>query len=401
MKILMINKFLHKNGGSETYILKLGEYLMSEGHPVEYFGMEHPKRLVGNRKNLYTSQMDFHTTSACKKLAYSLRTIYSAEARKKIRAVLEDFKPDVCHLNNFNYQLTPSILLEIRKWMRETGHACRIVYTAHDYQLLCPNHMCRNPNTHEICEKCLGGAYRNCFQNRCIHGSALKSLMGTLEADFWNANGVYGEIDTVICCSRFMKQMMDRKPVFAGKTVAPHNFIDRPEQKETKKKDYVLYFGRFSEEKGVRTLLTACKALPDIPFVFAGTGPLEELLETVPNVRNAGFLEGEALATLIREARFSVYPSEWYENGPFSVMESQLYQTPVLGAAIGGIPELIAEGESGELFPSGDAEALIKKIRALWDDKEKLKRYQNGCRNVRFDNVSEYAGKLMEFYREA
>ena len=169
MKILMINKFLHPNGGSETYIFKLGAYLQSMGHEVQYFGMEHEGRCVGNRVNAYTSDMDFHGGSKLSKLTYPLKTIYSSEARKKLRLVLEDFQPEVCHLNNFNYQLTPSILLEIAKWKKE-GHPCRVIFTAHDYQLVCPNHMCNNPNTGENCEKCLGGHFGNCTKGKCIHG---------------------------------------------------------------------------------------------------------------------------------------------------------------------------------------------------------------------------------------
>jgi hypothetical protein len=107
MNILMINKFLHPNGGSETYIFKLGTYLRSLGHAVEFFGMDHPDRIVGNRVDSYTSNMDFHGGSKLEKLTYPLKTIYSSEARRKLRRVLEDFQPNVCHLNNFNYQLTP------------------------------------------------------------------------------------------------------------------------------------------------------------------------------------------------------------------------------------------------------------------------------------------------------
>ena len=121
MRTLILNKFLHRNGGSETYIFKLGEALEQHGHEVQYFGMEHEGRCVGNRVNAYTSDMDFHGGSKLSKLTYPIKTIYSKEARVQLRKVLDDFKPDVCHLNNFNYQLTPSIILEIVKWRKETG----------------------------------------------------------------------------------------------------------------------------------------------------------------------------------------------------------------------------------------------------------------------------------------
>ena len=400
MRILMINKFLYPNGGSETYIFKLGDYLKSQGHEVQYFGMEHEGRCVGNRVNAYTSDMDFHGGSKLAKLAYPIKTIYSTEARKKLRIVLEDFQPDVCHINNFNYQLTPSIILEIQKW-RKQGHLCRIVFTAHDYQFICPNHMCNNPNTGENCEKCLGGHFLNCVKGKCIHGSAAKSAIGMLEAEFWKRNGVYKYIDTMICCSQFLKTKMDSNPLFAQKTVALHNFVDKVEWKDTPKKDYVLYFGRFSKEKGIDTLIRVCKELPDVQFVFAGTGPLESELSGIANIKNVGFQRGEALEILIREVRFSVYPSEWYENCPFSVMESQMYGTPVLGANIGGIPELIEVGKTGALFESGDADDLKEKIQALWSDHALTDQYTENCKSITFDTIETYYKKLLPIYGAA
>lgn len=399
MRILYINKFLYPNGGSETYIFKLGEYLKSQGHEVQYFGMEHERRCVGNRVNAYTNNMDFHGGSRLAKITYPLKTIYSSEARKKLRLVLNDFKPNVVHLNNFNYQLTPSIILEIDKWRKETGKNCRIIYTAHDYQLICPNHMCNNSNTHENCEKCLGGHFGNCIKGKCIHGSAAKSTIGAVEAMLWNRTGIYKHIDTIICCSNFMKSKMDTNPLFAEKTLTMHNFIDSFTQQEREKKDYVLYFGRFSEEKGIATLIQACKELPDVSFVFAGTGPLEEKIKEVPNIRNVGFQTGDALKTLIQEARFSVCPSEWYDNCPFSVMESLVYRTPVIGADIGGIPELIDEGRTGELFMSGNRENLKEKILKLWNDKKRTDCYSRNCNDINFDTVDRYVNQLIKIYK--
>lgn len=398
MKVLMVNKFLYPNGGSETYIFKLGSCLKQKGHEVQYFGMEHEGRCVENRVGAYTSGMDFHEGSKLAKIAYPIKTIYSVEARKKIRLVLDDFKPDVVHLNNFNYQLTPSVILEVRKWEKQTGNKVRIIFTAHDYQVICPNHMMNNPQTHENCEKCVGNKYLNCTKGKCIHGSTAKSVIGTIEGYFWRWKGIYKEIDVIICPSYFMKCKMDTNPIFRDKTVVLHNFIDKVEWKDTEKKDYVLYFGRFSEEKGIGTLIEVCRQLPDIKFVFAGTGPLEEEINSVNNIENVGFQTGAALEKLIREARFSVYTSEWYENCPFSVMESQMYGTPVLGANIGGIPELIQIGKTGELFESGNAEELKKKIEALWKDRGRTERYSDNCKNAVFDTIDEYYAKILQKY---
>ena len=112
-----------------------------------------------------------------------------------------------------------------------------------------------------------------------------------------------------------------------------------------------------------------------------------------------GFQRGEALETLIREAKLTVYPSEWYENCPFSVMESILYGTPVLGADIGGIPELIQPGVNGEMFESGNREVLIGWIRKMWEDENLQEKYDEGCANHGFMNGDQYFETLGRMYR--
>lgn len=399
MKVLMVNKFLYPNGGSETYIFEIGKQLQKMGHEVQYFGMEHEGRIVGNNAESYTSNMDFHTGKLAK-LLYPFKIIYSKEARQKIRVVLDDFKPDVVHLNNINFQITPSILYEIKDFEKQTGNKVRIVATAHDYQWICPNHMLYIPHKEEICERCTSGKFGNCAKHNCIHNSKVKSILGTIESCFYHMRKTYDLIDVIICPSEFMKRQLSKDKVLADKLIAMHNFVavetqnDEPSEQETVKGDYALYFGRFSKEKGIETLLKVCEQLPEISFVFAGSGPLEDKVNQINNIKNAGFQTGDALKELIQKARFSIYPSEWYENCPFSVMESIMYGTPVIGADIGGIPELIREGVDGELFESGNVEGLKEKIQLLWLDKEKQKRYSESGLKVAFDTVEEYCKKL-------
>ena len=142
-----------------------------------------------------------------------------------------------------------------------------------------------------------------------------------------------------------------------------------------------------------------CRVLFLAGKVFAGTGPLEDEIKNISNIKNVGFKQGQALETLIREAKFSIYPSEWYENCPFSVMESQMYGTPVIGSKIGGIPELIEDGKTGELFESGNAQALKSKIQKLWSDDDLTDHYTQNCKNIKFDNIEEYTQKLLKIYQ--
>lgn len=398
MKILLVNKFLYPKGGSETYVMNLGRYMQSVGHEVQYFGMDCEDRTVGNNAEAYTSPMDFHNGSFFDRIMYSVKTVYSEESRRKIRRVLDDFQPDVCHLNNFNYQLTPSIIQEIVKWRKENGKNCKIIYTAHDLQLVCPNHLMTNPVSGEICEKCLGGNFVNCIKGKCIHGSTLKSAVGAVEAWFWNKLGVYKNFDAVICPSGFLADKLSSNPVLKDKITVMHNFINIQKSISIEKKNYVLFYGRYSKEKGIETLLNVADKLPNIQFVFAGRGPLNEEVDKRKNIENKGFLSGESLASLISETAFTVVPSECPENCPFTVMESQMYGTPVLGAEIGGIPELIKTGETGELFESGNAQQLERMIESMISDKAKLKAYSENCANVKFDTTEEYFEKLIKLY---
>jgi glycosyltransferase involved in cell wall biosynthesis len=393
MKILMINKFLHPSGGSETYIFKLGDYLKSIGHEVQYFGMEHDGRCVDNNAQQYTSDMDFHNGSKLKQLTYPLKTIYSSEAKKKLNIVLKDFQPDIIHINNFNYQLTPSIIYASNNYKKKANKKVKIVFTAHDYQLVCPNHMMFD-SQHKVCEKCIGGNYINCTKGSCIHSSKAKSLIGTMEATLYKTLGTYKYIDNVICCSEFLKGKMDTNPDLAGKTVAMHNFIDNIENNDVDKENYVLYFGRYSKEKGIETIINA----KNIKFICAGSGELEDEINSNEHITNVGFKSGKELEDLISKAKCSVYPSIWYENCPFSVMESISLGTPVVASNIGGIPELIDDGKTGILFEAGNVASFENAINSIINDDAKADEMAKYCKSTHFDTIDKYCDKLLNIY---
>ena len=402
MKILMVNKFLHPNGGSETYIFNLGNELIRQGHEVEYFGMEHEKRIVGNHLELYTENMDFHT-GKLQKLLYPFKILYSKEAYQKMMRLLKSFQPDVVHLNNINFQLTPSVIYAVKNYRKTSKQKVKIVATAHDYQWVCPNHMLMIPSNKQLCFACKGGKYGNCTKNKCVHNSKVKSLLGTLEAKIYQWSGIYGEIDSVICPSNFLEQKLSTNKVFKNKTITMHNFLVAQKVKEEKvqielPKKYVVYFGRYAEEKGIGELLEICKQLPQIQFVFAGTGPLAEEVNNIKNIINLGFQTGEALRKLISNAEFFVFPSKWYENCPFSVMESQMYGVPVVASDLGGTKELVQNKVTGELYPGEDGKALLEIIERLWNDADTLNRYKSNCKELPFLDVTQYCNEILKLY---
>ena len=423
MKILIVNKFLYPNGGSETYIFKVGGQLQKMGHEVEYFGMEHEGRIVGNHAECYTADMDFHG-GGLSKLLYPFKIIYSRETYQKITTVLEDFKPDVVHLNNFHFQLTPSIIYAIRKFGRKQGRKIPIVMTAHDSQLVCPNHLMTVPSDGRICFDCEKGHFGCCTKNRCIHDSKVKSLLASAEAYLYRFLKTYRYLDLLICPSEFLKSKMATNPLLAERATVMHNFVGVPEDNSWKtistngeravdegaasneeavvhkKQDYVLYFGRYSSEKGIASLVKICEQLPDIPFVFVGDGPLKEQVENLSNVENRGFLSGDVLYQTIAEAKLVLFPSECNENCPFSVMEAQMLGTPVLGSNLGGIPELIEEGKTGYILEAGNIAQWTGKIQELWNNPAALEELTSACAGVKFYTVEEYCDILLNKMQE-
>ena len=168
--------------------------------------------------------------------------------------------------------------------------------------------------------------------------------------------------------------------------------------KETMKL-YVLEFGHLSRDKGTDTLLEVAKKMPNTEFVFIGYGPSADKMKDIPNVKYLGFKTGEELYRIIAEAAISVCPSEWYENCPYSVMESVLLGTPVVGSKMGGIPELIESGKTGELFEAGNVEDLMKAIKKVLQTQDVLERYTKNCSQVNYETTESYYVKLMKIYR--
>ena len=396
MKVLLVNKFLYPKGGAETYTFKLGDMLEKHGHAVQYFGLDNPANTVGNDVGAYVTDMDF-SEGVRRNLTAPFRIVYSSEARKKITKVLYAFQPDAVHLNNIQFHLTPSIILAVEKYRKRTGRKVRIVYTAHDYQLICPSHGLFDTNI-QICEKCLDGNYTHCLRTKCMKNSGAKSFLAMLDAYYWKYSRAYSYIDTIICPSRFLKGKLDAQPRFACKTVAIHNFIEPQPLTEVVKGDYVLEFGHLSRDKGTLTLLGVAKRMPDVRFLFAGYGAAEEEIKKLPNAEYVGFKTGDALTKLISEALCTVCPSEMYENCPYSVMESQSLTTPVVGANIGGIPELIQEGITGLVFTAGDADDLEKKLRYFLETPGVMEAYTENCKDVSFETPETYYLKIMKIY---
>ena len=353
MNILIANKFYYNRGGSEVYSMELEKLLLNAGHKVAFFAMNCPENDKSIWQKYWVSQFSLKTP---------FRPFGDKETKIKFSNLLDDFKPDVVHLNIIHTHISP-VIAEIA-----SNRGIKVVWTMHEYKLICPNYLCLNGKG-EICEKCFDGNKKHCTKNNCKN-NLLASYLLQKEAEKWNGERLEKCVDAFICPSEFMKQKMLQGGFSENKLHILHNFIDIPESSKSFNQanqgsdNYYAYIGRLSKEKGTETLCSAASKLP-YKLKIAGTGHLENKLKKkyrhCKQIEFLGHKNKESTLQIMAGARFTVCPSEWYENNPLSVVESLCLGVPVLGADIGGIPEL-----TNHLFESGNENNLREKIEKMW-----------------------------------
>lgn len=386
MKILLSNKFYYHRGGDCIYMLNLEQLLTAHGHKVAIFAMDYPKNIDTPWKKYFPSNMN--------KLMAFTRPFGSKEVKSKFIKLLNDFKPDVVHLNNIHTQLSP-IIAEIAH-----KRGIRVIWTLHDSKLVCPCYTCMRNK--DWCTKCFTDK-KAVIRHKCMPGGFIGSTIGYLEAKKWNPQRLQACTDLFLPPSQFMANTCISGGYDKSKFKVLCNFIDEDKVNNPcfEKKDYYVFLGRLTEVKGIRTL---CKAAKELPYklIVIGGGKLEEELikeyKTSTNIEFLGQKGWNSFRSILEKARFMVIPSEWSENNPLTVIEAQSLGTPVLGAHIGGIPELIEEGISGMTFESGHIKDLKNKIQKMF---ETTFDYQAIAQNAIEKYSSEaYYHKLIEYYKE-
>ena len=392
LKILMINKFLWPNGGAEIYMQKLTAELEKRGHVINFFGMANDKNTMLNKEGIYVTESDFHSKKLQNYLSYAKSVIYSAEAKEKLKLVIEDFRPDIIHLNNFNFQLTPSILDAI-------PDDIPVIMTAHDSQLICPNHLMYIPSKGTTCQRCLNSKTTfSCIRNRCTHGSLPKSIFSAVEGQVYRIAKTYQKIDLILCPSRFMFDIYKKDKRFSDKTMCLPNFVSKIEPlTDAVRQNYILYFGRLSPEKGIDNIMKAAKALTNFEFRIAGSGTVDTI-DIPKNVKMLGRLEGEELTRTVQEASLVIAPSICYENNPLAVIEAQQLGCAVLVPGYGGAMELT----DGPWIKDETAASLIKAISKAYCNENILNdmREDSKRRAPKYMDVEEYTETIEGLYKK-
>lgn len=383
MKVLLVNWSWYPTGGDWTYVNNVRILYEQQGHEVIPFSTENEKNVATADPAYFIKSPDYkqlhkkhNVVNAVKAAGHS---VVSFNALKKMDEVLANHRIDVAHLHNIHHYITPSIIWKLKK------AGVKILWSLHDYKIICPESQFISHG--KICEKCITGNFYHCSTNTCKKSSLPASILASTEAYFYHNTGLYKKVDAFLCPSAFLKNKFQQ---FGFDETRLHvsnlcydipvidNFIrenKKPDvtlSKTTSDSDYILYVGRIEEVKGIGTLIRAVAGTP-IRLKIAGSGEaVASFMEITAkgnfnNIEFLGFQDKAAVFDLSMHARFMVCPSEWYENFPYSVIESFLFSKPVVGSRIGGIPELVLDGETGLLFEAGNAEDLREKLLTLWN----------------------------------
>lgn len=361
-RILLVNKFYYTRGGAEVVAINLNDLLTANGYDVAVFTMDYPETLRGEQV-FTTPLVTFKEGGWKNKLVFAKRTLGYHHVAEDFVKVLDAFKPHVVHLHNIHSYLSP-VVAELAY-----SRGIRVVWTLHDYKLICPAYSCLNRGS--VCELCFNSKHHVLTQH-CFKESVPASALAWVEALKWNRKRLERNTHAFICPSIFMRNQMLKGGYNAHKLHVLNNFID-PVKLEAMKKlagepkeDYYTYIGRLSEEKGLETLLKVARELP-YKLKIAGGGPLKQKLiheYRSDNIEFLGRLDAVEVSRLLAHSRLLIQPSEWYENNPLSTIEALCAGVPVVGSQIGGIPELI-DPSNGLTYPWGDKLELEQCLKSI------------------------------------
>jgi len=385
-------------------MFRTADLLRAHGHEVLFFAMQDPRNVSCAESKYFPRgryyDADHGLISRARDAASS---IYSLDARKALRRLLRDLRPDVAHLHNVYHQLTLSVVDEL------AAQEIPIVMTLHDYKPVCPSYVLYTDGA--PCHRCVTGHPGHAVAHRCIKGSRAGSVVGAAEAMLARTRKLYQRVDAFISPSRYLADVMVEGGLPADRMHVIPNFVadeqfraDSP--RDTAGPPMVLFVGRLEEVKGVRILLEAARLIaPEVEVVVVGAGPLKAEVQQAQHdgiVRYLGLCDWDEIAQLMDRARALVVPSLWEENCPMVVLEAGARGCPVVGSDRGGLRELVSDERDGFLFPAGDVKALSDILLILGRDAVLYEKLSNTrqARTTNQNTSTVHLDSLLEVYRK-
>jgi glycosyltransferase involved in cell wall biosynthesis len=370
MRILYCNKYNYPFSGTEVYLFELMELMRAQRHEVALFSMADPRGEATPYDRHFVPHIDFKEKSGWWHRARQAgHAIYSVDARRRIRAMIQDFRPDVAHVRNIYHHLSPSILWELK------AQGIPVLYHLNDFKVLCPSYNLVAQG--EACEACKGGKFWHAVQKECYPGRGTRVALAA-EAYFHRWLGTYRKcVDVFLAPSQFVRDKFVEHGWDGGKFEVLQHFQQIHPLREPSSEDRpLLYFGRLSAEKGVDDLLRAMQQVPQMRLIIAGDGPqraeLQELATSLrlSNVKFVGQVGRVERDWLIAQSRFTVLPSHAYETMGKTILESYAVGRAVVATDLGSRRELIHDGGTGLLYRTGDINQLAQAIQLLGSNPE-------------------------------
>ncbi len=386
MNILVVNWAWYPTGGDWTYVENAVNIYRQHGHTVIPFSMKDERNLPTPYSEYFIENIDYkkvNKNSISDGVKVVMKSIYSHEAINKLAKLLDDVKIDFAHINVIHHYITPAIL----KILKQKN--IPIIWTLHEYTPICPDSIFVSHG--EICERCFGGKFYNCITHSCKKGSYLASTVAALENYFHKYLNYYKYVDYYVCPSVFQYEKYKQFGFFKEKLVQLYHGYDYTEIERAKsifksnEEPYIVFVGRLEKIKGPKTLLKAMQSNPDINLKIVGSGLQEDELKAFKednNLHNVIFLGKKSkqdVLQIVNGAQFLICPSECYEVLGFTVVEAMALNKPVIGAAIGGIPEMVINNYTGLLFEPGNVKQLAGCIQSLFANKPLIETMGNNA----------------------
>lgn len=378
----MANWTWYPSGGDWTYIDSVCKIYESHGHHIIPFSVHNEKNFPTPYEKYFLDSVDYkafyNKISLRNGVKTAINSIYSIEAKEKLKLLLSETSVDIAQLNNITGYQTPSIIPVLKK------ARIPIIWRILDYKLICPNTTLFVNG--QVCEACIKHKYYNCILKKCKKQSLLASTLLAVENYVYSLIPIYKDVDVFLFQSEFTRDMF----VKFGYDIKRTHIIENPYDCENvqpnyKSKDFILYFGRIEKEKGIYTLLDAMKTLPNAKLKVVGNGSeygncINYISEkSINNVSFLGPKWNEELDPIIKDCQFVVVPSEWNEPSGYVVLQAFSYGKPVVASNMGGLSDIVTSNENGLLFEAGNVTDLSQKINYLLaDSKLILKMGANG-----------------------
>jgi glycosyltransferase involved in cell wall biosynthesis len=345
LNVLQVHARYRSRGGEDTTVDNERLLLADAGHRVELFEAQNPEERLESAVQL-------------------ARSPWNRRAARQLERRIESLRPDVVHVHNTWFSLSPSVLSSARR------AGCAVVMTLQNYRLVCvSSNLFRDS---QLCEDCVGrGPWRG-VAHRCYRDSAALSGVLAAQIQLHRSLGTWRrEVDVYVAVSRFGIARHRAGGVPAERIVVKDNFAPDPGPRAAapSASGDVLFAGRDAPEKGLEELIGYWRAAAPAGLRLLIAGP-----DALPpgsagaGIELLGPLPPEAVAERMRAARALLIPSRWPEGQPLVLLEALAAGLPVLGSDVGGIGEVLADADPRARVPLDDAQAWTGALRALADD---------------------------------